>query len=87
MAAADELLHPYLVILNISTSEHLKLYNKAFLGLPESVRYDLTRSKWNDFYQELKNYASIFGFKVACFIVTARNGLHTPTEVKYIILS
>ena len=46
---------PYLAILNISTSEHLKLL--------ESDRYDLTRSKWNGFYQEMEDAVSTFGFK------------------------
>ena len=35
--------------LNWTASDHLKLYNKAIVGLPESERYDLTRSKWTDF--------------------------------------
>ena len=41
----------YLATLDLSTYEHLKLYNKAIFGLPESDWYDLTRSKWTDFYQ------------------------------------
>ena len=52
MAAIVDRLHdPYLATLNISTSEHLKLYKKAIFGLPESEKYDLKRSKWTDFYQ------------------------------------
>ena len=51
MASVGGLQDPYLSILNISTSEHLKLYNKAIVGLPESDRYDITRSEWNNFYQ------------------------------------
>ena len=53
MAAADSIQDPNLFILNISTSEHLKLYNKAIVGMSEIDRYDLTISKWTDFYQEL----------------------------------
>ena len=49
-AMADGLKDPYLVILNLITSEHLKIYNKEIIGLPNSDRYDLTRSKWNDLY-------------------------------------
>ena len=48
---ADGFLDPYLAILDIYTSENLNLYNKAIVGLPESDRYDLTRSKWTKFYQ------------------------------------
>ena len=33
---------PYLATLEISTSEHFNIYNKAIVGLPESDRYDLT---------------------------------------------
>ena len=49
-AMADGLKDPYLVILNLITSEHLKIYNKEIIGLSNSDRYDLTRSKWNDLY-------------------------------------
>ena len=49
--AADSLLDPYLDILNMTTSEHLKLYNKSINGLPKSEIYDLTRFKWTGFYQ------------------------------------
>ena len=42
---------PYLSTLDLSTYEHLKIYNKAFFGQPESDRYDLIRFKWTDFYQ------------------------------------
>ena len=44
---------PYLSNLDLSTSENIKLYNKAIVIIPESDGYDLTRSKWTDFYQEL----------------------------------
>ena len=49
--SADGIHHPYLYTLYITTSEHLKLYNKAIVGLHESDRYDLTSSKWTEFYQ------------------------------------
>ena len=68
-------------------SEHLKLYNKAIVGLPESDRYDIIRSKWTDFYQELENAVSTFGFKAVVLIVTSIDALHVPTEVKDNILS
>ena len=48
---ADGIHDPYLATLNMKTSEHLKLYNKAIIGLSQSDRYDLTRSKWTYFYQ------------------------------------
>ena len=63
---------PYLAALNISTSKHLKLYNKAIFGLPQSDRYDLTISKWTDFYKELEDVVSKFGFKTSVLIVTDR---------------
>ena len=50
-APYDGLQDPYLVILYIATSEHLKLYNKAIFGLLEIDSYDLTRSKRTDFTQ------------------------------------
>ena len=70
---------PYLVTLDHSTSEHLNIYNKAILGLPESDRYDFTISKWTDFCQELEDSVSTFGFKLAVFIVTARYAGHVTT--------
>ena len=52
MAAPDDgIQDPYLASINISTLEHLKLYNKVFFGLSVSNRYDLIRSKWDNFYQ------------------------------------
>ena len=45
VAPADVIQDPYLEIINLSTSENLKLYNKEIFGLPESDRYNLTRSK------------------------------------------
>ena len=83
---ADGLQDPYLNTLDISTSENLKLYNKEIVGLTESERYDLTRSKWTDFYQELEDAISIFWFKAAILIVTDRYALQIPTEFKEIIL-
>ena len=56
----DRLQDPYLEMIYISTSEHLKIYKKESFGLPESDRYDLTRSKWNEFYQELDDAVSKF---------------------------
>ena len=48
-ATLDDLQGPYLDILDLAISDHIKLYNKAIVGLPESDGFDLTRSKWNDF--------------------------------------
>ena len=50
-ATVDALQDPYLEILDLYTSEHINIYNKAIVGLPESYRYDLIRYKWTDFYQ------------------------------------
>ena len=44
-APVDGFQDPCLATLDLSTSEHLKLYNKAIVGIPESDRYYLTRSK------------------------------------------
>ena len=65
MPAADSLKDPYLVTLDLKTSEHLKLYNKAITGLSESDRYNLTSSKWADFYQELEYYVTKCVFNAA----------------------
>ena len=86
-APADGLQDPCLAFLYLSTSEHLKLYNKSIVGLTESDRYDLTRSNWTDFYQELEDAVSTFGFKSAVLIVTSVDGGNSPTEVKYTIMS
>ena len=83
----DGLHDPYLDTLNLSTYEHLKLYRKAIDGLPESDRYDITRSNWTDFYQEFEDAVSTFGFKSAVLIVTDIDTINSPTEVKNIILS
>ena len=42
-------------------------------------KYDLTISKWTEFYQELDDSVSTFGFKSAVLIVTARDAGHAPT--------
>ena len=47
----DSIQDSYLSTLYIYTYEHLKLYNKSSFRIPESDSYDLTRSKWTDFYQ------------------------------------
>ena len=49
MTDVDGLQDTYLENLYLTNSEHLKLYNKAIIGLTESDRYDLTKSKWTDF--------------------------------------
>ena len=87
VAPVDGIQDPYLAILDIPTSEHLKLYNKEFVGIPKSDRYDLNRYKWTEFYQELKYAVSKFGLKAAVIIVMDRYGVHIPTEVKKIILT
>ena len=77
---------PYLVVSYINPSEHLNIYNKAIVGLPERDRYKLIRSKWNEFYQELEDDVSTFGSKAAVLIVTTRYVVHVPTEFKNVIL-
>ena len=79
---ADGFQDLYLSILYISASEHLKLYNKAIFGQPETDRYDITRYKWTELYQILWYDVSTFGLKLAVFIVTSRYGRHSPTQVK-----
>ena len=83
----ERLQDPYLDTIELSTYEHLNIYNKGIVGLPESDNYDLTRSKWTNFYQELEDDVSTFGFKSAVLIVTARDTGHARTGVKNIILS
>ena len=56
-APADGIQDPYLTTINLTNSEHLKLYHKAILGLPENDRYDLTSSKWTDF---TKNWRMLY---------------------------
>ena len=75
-APADNIKDPYIVILKMTTSEHLKLYNKEIVGLPKSNRYDPTRSKCTNFNQELEDSVSKFGFKTEFQIVTDRDGAH-----------
>ena len=86
-ALAGGIKFPYLSILYLATSEHLKLYKKSTFCRTESDNYDLTRSKWTEFYQELEDDVSKFGFKAAVLIVIDIDGVHVPTEVKNIILS
>ena len=57
--------------LNPFTFENIKLYTKEIVGLPEIHRCDITRSKWNDFYQELEHAVSTFGSKGAVLILAA----------------
>ena len=49
----DGLQEPYLATLDLTTLENINIYNKKFFGLTKSHRYNLTRSKWTGFYQEL----------------------------------
>ena len=79
MASEDGLKDPYLTIINISTSKHLNLYNKAIVGLTEIDRYDLTRSKRTDFYQELENDLSKIEFIAAVLFLPSRYGNHVHT--------
>ena len=85
-APVDCIQDPYLEILDLTTSENLKLYKKAIFGLPESDKYDLTRSKWTDFYQELEDSISTFGLKAEVLIVITIDINQTPTEFNNIIL-
>ena len=85
VAPTDGLKDNYLDTLYFSTSEHLKLHNKAIVGLPESYRYDLIRSKWTYFYKELEDAISTFGFKASVLIVTVIVAHNASTEVKDII--
>ena len=48
-APADGIQDPYLVTINLTTSENFKLYIKDIIGLHDSNRYGLTRSKWTGF--------------------------------------
>ena len=50
------------------------------VGLLESDRYDLTRSKWTDFYHKLEDDVSKFGFKLSVLIATDIDEGHAPTE-------
>ena len=75
----------YLATLNLTTSEHINIYNKEIIGLPENDRYDLTRYKLTEFYQEWENSVSTFGLKAAFEIVTYRYVKHAPTEFNNVI--
>ena len=63
----------YLDTIDLLTPENINLYNKEIVGLPESDRYDLTRSKCTEFYQELEDSISTFRFKSAVLIVIGRD--------------
>ena len=86
-ALDDRMQDPYMDNLDLSTSEHLKLYDKAIFELPERDRYVHTKYEWTDLYQWLKDDVSIFWFKAAVFIVTFIYVIQVPTEVKDIIMS
>ena len=83
----EGLQEPYPDILDLATSEKLKLYKKSIVGLPQSNRYYLTISEWTDFYQELEDAVSTFVLKGAVLIITFRYGVHLSTEFKNTILS
>ena len=81
MASAPDYRSPYyyLATLDHTTSEHLNLYKKAIVGLPESDRYDLNRSKWPEFYQEFEGTVLTFWFKSGFLIMTTRYEGHVST--------
>ena len=79
LAPAYGIQYPYLVTLDLTISEHFKVYNKKKFGLPESDRYDLTRSKWTDFYQKKEYSVFRFVFKAVVLIVSTRYVGHAPT--------
>ena len=84
--SADGIQYPYLEVLDIFTSEYLKLYNTEIIGIQENDSYDMTGYRWSEFYQELEDAVSTVGFKETVLIVRARDGVHITTEVKNIIL-
>ena len=84
-APAERLQNPYLSTLNLATSEHLKLYKMAVFGLPKSNRYDLIRSKWTDFYQELEDAVFTSVLKTAVLIVKYSGVSHNLNEFKNVI--
>ena len=47
-APVDGIQDPYLATPDLPTYEHLKIYNKVTVGIPESDSYDITRSNWTD---------------------------------------
>ena len=84
-SSADGIQDPYLDTLNLTTSDHLNIYNNAIIGLPENNRYDLISSKWTIFYQQFEDTVSTFGFKVAAQIVSTTDLNHALTDIKNII--
>ena len=68
MEEADGLQDSYLSTLKISTSENSRSTTSIF-GIPENDRYNLTRSKWADFYQNLE-YLFLFFDKLWCHGLT-----------------
>ena len=54
-AQVDGLQEPYLAVIDLLKYEHLNIYGKAIVGLPESERYDLTIYKWTSFYPKLED--------------------------------
>ena len=87
LSPAEGLQDHYLAALDLYTYEHLNIYNKVILGLTETDRYDLIIYKLTDFYQELEDAVSTFGFKSAVLIVTSRDAGHAHTEFRDTILS
>ena len=79
-APVDRVQDPHLTTIDLATPEHIKLHNKGIVGLPESDRYDLTKSKWTNFYQQLEDDVLKFGFKEAVMVVTYRYLNQAPTE-------
>ena len=76
MAAVFGVQDLYLTTLNLSTLEHLNIYNKLIViivMIPDNVRYVITRTKWTDFYQELEGSLYEFGLKLAVHIITVRD--------------
>ena len=85
MAAAYRLQHPYLYILYLSTSEHLKTCDKEIFGITDRDRNDPTRFKWGYFYQELEYVVLKFLFKAAVHIINARDTANVPSEYNNMI--
>ena len=54
MVVVNGLQDPYLVNLDISTSENPKISDKLNIGLSINNRYDMHRFKCTDLYQELE---------------------------------
>ena len=83
----DGIQYPYLANIDLYKYEHLKIYKKSIVGIPESYRYDLTRYKLTKFYQELEDDVCTFIFKSNVLIVIDRDTDHAPIYSKNIILS